>query len=123
MKLYIHHIPGRLRVRAESIKRNRKAATEVKELLSHIAGIASIEVNTVTGSVLLTYDTSRTTSEVIVDVLRRSGYVETEAPDRAVRPVSREGAHWAQTVTPKVGQIVLSWAAEQALAAAVGALL
>jgi copper chaperone CopZ len=90
--------------------------------LSNLPGVASVPVSTVTGSVLLTYDTSRSTSEVILDLLRRNGYVQTEAAGAAVRRASRRAEDWALTAAPKVGQMVLSWAAERALAAAVAAL-
>ena len=66
---YVHHVPGRLRVRATSVKGNASAALSVRARLSTASGITSSEVNTVTGSILVNYDVRLTNAAAICSIL------------------------------------------------------
>ncbi len=74
-ELYIHHIPGRLRVRAGAFKNDRRAAA-VRRLLAGLPGVSSVETNSVTGSVTTRYDTARVTPAAILALLRRTGHLK-----------------------------------------------
>jgi Heavy metal associated domain 2 len=52
----VHAIPGRVRVKIARLKENPALAREVQEHLSAVQGIQQVEVNPVTGSVLVLYD-------------------------------------------------------------------
>jgi cation transport ATPase len=52
----VHHTPGRLRLKVAGAKRNADFLDRVKDALGPIQGIREIEVNPVTGSVLVKYD-------------------------------------------------------------------
>jgi len=52
---YVHNVPGRLRIRSEILKRNNLAADAAKIALSTIPGIGVVEINPVTGSILVHY--------------------------------------------------------------------
>jgi hypothetical protein len=51
-----HHVPGRLRLKVPGAKGNPEFLEKVKDALAPISGITEIEVNPVTGSVLVQYD-------------------------------------------------------------------
>jgi hypothetical protein len=52
----VHHVPGRLRLKVPEAKGNADFLEDVKAALGPIQGIREIEVNSVTGSVLVHYD-------------------------------------------------------------------
>jgi copper chaperone CopZ len=76
LSYYVHNIPGRLRVKIPSIKGSPNAANHVEQLLKAIEGIDSTAVNTVTGSILINYDTRVVSSEAVLGILEQKGYFE-----------------------------------------------
>lgn len=73
---YIHHVPGRVRIISEVIKRNPQAAGEVRKLLSTLAGVCTAQVNLTTGSILIYYNQKAVNVLDIVDLLERKGYFD-----------------------------------------------
>jgi len=53
---YIHHVPGRLRIRTPLLKRDDGHAKAAEEFLQSIEGATSVRANIVTGSIILTYE-------------------------------------------------------------------
>ena len=76
MKHYLHHIPGRLRVKTPLMKRNPNLAEEVQGLLQPVKGIHSVVINPVTGSILVEYSAELTGSASILNILKKSGYLD-----------------------------------------------
>ena len=83
MAHYVHYVPGRLRIKSVCLKRNEARASEVRDLLADIEGVAGAETNTVTGSLLISYDTERTSAHELLQILKRAGYCcrSTQIPD------------------------------------------
>ena len=52
----IHFIPGRLRFKLRHLKNDAGMAGMVRQVLSNIPGIRSVEINPITSSVLIHYD-------------------------------------------------------------------
>jgi Heavy metal associated domain 2 len=52
----VHAIPGRVRVKLSRLKENPALVREIQERLPAVQGIQRVEVNPVTGSVLVVYD-------------------------------------------------------------------
>lgn len=67
---YVHHTPRRLRVRILALKGNVKAAQELQTSLLEVSGEASVEINLLTGSVLVQYDGERHTFERVRGYMR-----------------------------------------------------
>jgi hypothetical protein len=123
-KAYIHHIPGRLRVCTQAIKNDRAAATQLQNSLAAIPGVTSASANTLTGSTIVTYNTKRVNSEIILDVFRHSGYLETTHANETMRAVSSPAASlFTVVILPKLGVAILGWTVERALTAAFSVLL
>lgn len=76
MSYYIHQIPGRLRIKSPAVRRNQAAAETVSVLLTALAGVRSVAINTVTGSIIVCYDPKTISSETIVGPLKRNGYFD-----------------------------------------------
>jgi hypothetical protein len=83
MAHYVHYVPGRLRIKSAFLKRNEAGARQVRELLAGIEGVAGAQTNSVTGSVLISYDTERTSAHELLHALKRAGYCcrSTQLPD------------------------------------------
>ena len=73
MKCYVHHVPGRLRVRVASTKGNPAAAEKLVRRLKARKGVRSIAVNPVTGSVLIQYDERKTNAGAFLAMLKVEG--------------------------------------------------
>jgi hypothetical protein len=62
---YIHNIQGRLRLRAGCLKANGALARELQIELRRIPGVRSVEINLLTGSVLILHDGEAETADAI----------------------------------------------------------
>jgi hypothetical protein len=56
----VHAIPGRTRVRIDGLKRNPSVARRLAERLGALPGMRRVDVNPLTGTVLLVYDANDT---------------------------------------------------------------
>lgn len=70
MVSYVHHVPGRLRIKMAGLKHNTRAAAEIERLLGEFPGILRCEASTVTGSVIVGYDPGVTDTDRIIDHLK-----------------------------------------------------
>lgn len=76
MSYYIHNVPGRLRIKSPVIKNNKNVADELKKSLSTLHGVATVDINLTTGSLLVNYNPKAVKHMDIVDVLQRKGYFD-----------------------------------------------
>jgi hypothetical protein len=76
MGYYHHDIPGRLRIRMPSLKKNPKNVRDLKALTRGLPGINSISLNTITGSVVFLYNPEVISSHAIVSLLTREGFLD-----------------------------------------------
>jgi Heavy metal associated domain 2 len=136
---YIHNTPGRLRVRTEAVRNRPAAAEAVRALVAGTPHVYSVEANPLTGSITVRYDHARMDASTLLGILRGNGYLEGSATAVETRTIVEAGrpaaaGRAAVSMTPaeallmqaaaaKVGQIVLSWTIERAIAAAIAGLL
>jgi copper chaperone CopZ len=124
MSHYIHHVPGRLRVKTPVLKRNEQRAAAVKALLREFDGIDAVDVNTVTGSILVGYDKTRTDSNTILAALKAQGYTEHDALVSQHRPTSHgTPSKLVQSVGKTVFGILVEKAVERSAVALVAGLI
>ena len=76
MSYYVHDIPGRLRVKTPIVKGDPDTAEDIQKLLEAVVGVDSTAVRTLTGSVIINYDSKTIDSETILDILNRKGYFD-----------------------------------------------
>jgi copper chaperone CopZ len=76
MSYYMHNVPGRLRVKSPIIKNNKTVADELKKSLSTLYGVATVDINLTTGSLLVNYNSKSIKHTDIVDILQRKGYFD-----------------------------------------------
>lgn len=110
MSYYMHNVPGRLRVKSPLLKKNDAAADKLKMAFSAIPGIAVVDFNPTTGSLLINYNHRTTSHEEIIGLLERKGYFDRK------RAMSNYGyVHKAVESTGRViGKAALGMALEKA---------
>ncbi len=81
MSYYMHHVPGRLRIKSPLVKNNEEAASAIKGVLLAIAGVGSVVTNQTTGSCLVHYDPEKAKIDDILSILVRNGYFD---PSKAI---------------------------------------
>jgi hypothetical protein len=89
MSHYLHHVPGRLRVKTRTLKNGGERAIEAQELLGALTGIEAIELNPVTGSMLIRYDETRVTSSQILGLLVAKDVINLLPKPQTRRPHDR----------------------------------
>jgi hypothetical protein len=72
---YMHHIPGRLRLRALTLRKNGNRADAIEQMVKAIEGVSAAAVNLTTGSLVIIYDPSDLAPKEILCVLRRHGLI------------------------------------------------
>jgi hypothetical protein len=65
----VHAIPGRIRLKVARVRANPGLASEIRTRLSAVPGIAMVDANPVTGSVLVLYEASMLASPGALQVL------------------------------------------------------
>lgn len=70
VETYIHHLPGRLRVRIARVKNNSPVAQSLYRLLRDAPGVSSVTVSLTTGSVLIHYDVSKMSATALLQRMR-----------------------------------------------------
>lgn len=124
MSHYVHHVPGRLRIKAPHLKRNERQASAMQQALDNARGVVNAEVNTLTGSVVINYDHNVTTPHHIWDHLRHHGLIETKlALDHAGDAVSHTIHKTAAAAGKFATGFVLEKVLERSAVALIGAIL
>lgn len=123
MSTYVHHVPGRLRIRSAAVKRNPEAAAFARQHLSAVAGVLSAEASAVTGSVTLRYDPAAISHHDIFAELRRAGYAHGSPAEEG--PAGPESAvnRYADVIAEKIAAFVVKKVLERSAVALIGALI
>jgi len=113
MSYYVHHLPGRLRVKIPKLRNHQGRARRVGDLLAAQDGVTGVTVNPLTGSVLVNYDSDLLDEERILSVSRCNDLFDDR---RVVRPEDRVD-RMAARAGDAMGRALLSWAVGRALEA------
>ena len=76
MNYYVHHTPGRVRVRIPDIKGDARKGKRVEKLFENVEGIDEVTLNALTGSVVVHYDTDMTGSDAVLRILKENDYFD-----------------------------------------------
>lgn len=128
MTNYLHHTPGRLRVRSRVFRRDSAARRQALRELSQADGVASVRLNAKAGSVTVFYDEDMTTMERIVDLFKayesRQQNSATPKPDvRVSRAAPVGGAAAAGLLMPMIGKAALSLLVNKGVSLSLSSLL
>ena len=71
--MYVHHVPGRLRLKAEAFRQHQAALDAACRRLECFPGAESVTPNRFTGSIVLRYDPTASSPATLQRALRRCG--------------------------------------------------
>lgn len=91
-------MPGRLRVKSPIIKKNKDAEYELKKVLGTMSGIATVDINLITGSLLINYNPKVVKRDDILSLLQRIGYYD------ATKTITND--EYIHVAASKAGQII-----------------
>lgn len=95
MKPYVHHVPGRLRVRSKELSCAAKKRTCLLEALRRMDGVHEVAFNEYACSITVRYDNARLQWEKILSAFQEAGCLG-----------ARGGERVASSEASNVGQIV-----------------
>ena len=93
------------------MKKNKAVADEIRKALSTMHGIATVDINLVTGSLLVNYNAKMIEQQDIISILQRRGYFDTSRAstnDQIIHSTAKQAGHI-------VGKAVLGAFVQQAL--------
>ena len=123
MNTYLHHTPGRLRIKIPSIKRNPAEAAVAAELVESHEGVMRCNANNVTGSLLIQYDQTATDANTVLQLLKDRGYVEgSTAADQSVRQLESIVFRVGEAIVKAMAMAVIEKLARRSAMAVIGAL-
>lgn len=120
MAYYVHHVPGRLRIKTATLKKNSSRARQLKLCLEEMHGVLEVNVSIITGSMVIKYDAGAVSSTAIMTDLHGQGYILDVA--HTSNHVSYE-VHPMQKVTDTFVQKLVEAALERSATALVAALI
>ena len=120
MTHYVHHVPGRLRVKSPALKKNERQAKLVKEYLDSMNGVLSADVSTVTGSIVIKYDAFLVEGKTILNSLHAMGHARSVTPHGEVYS---SGIGVGQKVTDTLVNKLLETVVERSAVALIAALI
>jgi Heavy metal associated domain 2 len=109
---YVHHIPGRLRIRIASLRNNPRQIDTVRTLLD-VNGAEKIRVNPLTGSVVVTYDPEAISGQALLGMLEANDFFHEDRSITLDAQLQQASTHAAR----KVGRAMFGWAVGRVLEA------
>jgi hypothetical protein len=121
VETYVHHLPGRLRVRLDRAK-NPVVADSLDEMLRTIPGVSSVRVNVTTGSVLIHYNVAETDAGALLQIMRTRSLAATPTnamvlvtPHTRVRPrMPHPPARFVVRVRRRIARTAFDYLVERA---------
>ena len=80
MGTYVHHVPGRLRVKLPALGRDPRLSGTVREAVEAIEGVTTATVNLRSRSLIVRYDSRSVTAEAVLDCLKTAGFLSFARP-------------------------------------------
>jgi hypothetical protein len=111
MTCFVHHVPGRLRIKIARLKHQEHRAEKIRNLFCGLYGIDKVSVNTLTGSVVLYYDPSVFSRDQLLNILKYNNVIESNQAIAFEEPVSESSTK----IGMALGKAVFSWAVGKAL--------
>jgi hypothetical protein len=96
-----HHIPGRLRLKADALKRDKRAMVKARQELKVITGVKAITPNVYAGSLVVEYDPKLVDNGIFAEKLSRRGYSLMSSAAESIVPIG------SRNVADAVGRALL----------------
>ena len=125
--LYLHHVPGRLRVKLRRLKGDRDAGLRICDSVRLLGGVIEAVSNPATGSVIVHYDHRRLSIEELWQALYIAGVIDSPLPvmldpDR-LPALSQNQEGMAENLLDRLMEIAVEKAMEHSARALISALI
>lgn len=120
---YIHHVPGRLRIRTPRLKRDAVHAEAAEAFALTIEGVTAARANCVTGSITVGYQRDVVSAETILDALALRGYYQPESVQHADHQLPAMASRAGDVLGKALFGMALEKAVERSALALIGAIL
>lgn len=91
MSHYVHHVPGRLRIRCQSLRTNAQKLKQITNLLTAEDGVYDVEWKKHAGSITVHYHAEMTDQKTILALLEAQGFGLQAKPAAPTRSRKRLG--------------------------------
>jgi copper chaperone CopZ len=71
---YLHHVPGRLRLKAAEFRHQPRVLEAARRELSALHGVCRVSTNLLTGSILVEYDPAVLTPDALSEAMQKCGF-------------------------------------------------
>lgn len=119
MAHYIHHVPGRLRIRTPRLKRDALHAEAAEAFVLTIEGVTAARANSMTGSITVSYQRDEVSAESILNALAQRGYYQPEL----VQHADQQLPHMAARAGDVLGKALFGMVLEKSALVLIGAML
>lgn len=107
MNCYLHHVPGRIRVKTPALKGLPLKANQLEGKLLSLPGVHSAGVNALTGSALVNYDEGIIKAGTIVDLVGTECGVDLSTAAHTETYMDERLSHTGSKIGEKVGKAIL----------------
>jgi copper chaperone CopZ len=113
---YLHHVPGRLRVRSKVFRCDSFSRNMALRKLRALDGVSTVRLNSKAGSVTVCYDTEKTGPKKILDLLNACECIQ-------VVPVVNQRGPKERNITDEIGKMALSALVSKGVSYSIASLL
>jgi len=122
MNEYMHHVPGRLRIRVPALKGDADRAQRIAARVAARAGVVSARASAVTGSLVIHYDVRQASSEALLGGLREEGLIRANGICASLAGAAPD-LHLSQRLGSKVADKFIETLVERSAVALITALI
>ena len=103
---YLHHIPGRLRVRSKTLRRETASCGTTLRKLRVLTGVRSVRHNAKAGSVTVCYDTHMADADAILNLINTE-CLQSQPVHRIVSQNKQATPKSGGNLTAEIGRMAL----------------
>ena len=111
MGYYVHHVPGRVRVKIPTIKNRPLKAKQVRQVLECQGGLDQIDINLATGSVVVHYDSDITSADQVLSLLEYHDFFDKSMTYGIHEEIERVSSRAGQAI----GKAAFGWTLNRVL--------
>ncbi|MGA2401215.1 MAG: HMA2 domain-containing protein [Syntrophobacteraceae bacterium] len=115
MSCYLHHVPGRIRIKTPYVKGRPFIAQKLEAKIRVLPGIELVNANALTGSILVHYDDNAVNAGAIMDLVSRETGIDLSTAVHPGQYVDEALSKTREVVGGTIGKAVLGFVIGQLL--------
>ena len=118
---YVHHVPGRLRLKAAEFRENPRIIETACGELAALPGVNSVSPNHLTGSILVEYDPLVSAPAALVEAMQQRGFPP--MPLEAAALAGAEQPSLTERLAGAAARSLFDWLVERLIVGAIAAVI